>query len=127
MNKPTLTVIENVTGFSTTVSFDESQTLWIDPQHSISDPFLAVMQYSLKRGNVAAIEQLLPAYRDDFEALIGLEVLMEVTADISDYPAGTILSVQLDEAFGMGLNGFILPNGYIVESPLEAVTHFTLD
>lgn len=98
-----------------------------DGQVAITDPFLAVLISSKKPGFA---QHFVGWYEtseiDALESHCGELIHMEVFKDFQEYPAGSIIRVQLDEPLGCGFNGFILPNGYTVEIVKEAIEHFRL-
>lgn len=109
--------------------FDEDGIAWLsaDETLAITDPFLAVVIIT----DTPAITHRYSAWYDygdidELECHCNDTVEMEVIKEFQGYPAGSIMNVTLDELFGCAFNGFILPNGYIVETVREAIEHFRL-
>lgn len=109
--------------------FDEDGIVWTssDGQLSVTDPFLAVLITTKKP---ELIQHFIDWYEtldlDGLESHCGELVQMEVFKDFQEYPAGMVINVRLDELFGCGFNGFILPNGYLVETVKESIEYFRL-
>lgn len=110
-------------------NFDEDGVIWTsnDETMTITDPFLAVVVIT-DNPNITNRYSSWYDYGDleELECHCGDTMEMEAIKEFQGYPAGSIMSVTLDELFGCGFNGFILPNGYIVETVLEAIEHFRL-